>query len=294
MKAEFFLQKIKDAFPDVAWKKYRYLTHGWDHAVIILDDTLVFRMPKDDPKDLQSNLKNEMQLLRYLKKKGTVGIPNYAFLSKDNSLAGYTLLEGRELSPKLFRRLSASEKEKFARQLANFITTLHNTPLSIIKKYKTRKENNQKNYGWLVKNTKKYLFPRLNKKETALIKEYLVELKIALGLNYSNSLVHNDLTWEHILWDKQKKRVNIIDFSDRAFGDPASDFAGLWEYGSGLVKKVYTLYRGKKDGTLLYRSKLYFKRIPLFVMKDALTGSPCTFKDGYKVFKKRFKIIKIS
>lgn len=288
MKAEFFLRKIQNVFPDVKWKKYRYLTHGWDHAIIILDDELVFRMPKEDPKDFQNSLDDEIQLLHYLKKKVRVGIPNYSYSSNDKSLAGYKLLEGRELSFKLFKRLSASEKEKFARQLADFLTSLHGTPTSIIKKYKVKIEDNQKNYDWLVENTKKYLFPRLNKKEADLIKEYLAELKTALGLNYSNALVHNDLTWEHILWNEQKKQINIIDFSDCAFGDPASDFAGLWEYGSDLVKKVYKFYRGKKDDKLLYRSQLYFKRIPLFVMKDALTGFPCTFKEGYEMFKKRF------
>lgn len=288
MKAEFFLRKIKHSFPAVKWKKYRYLTHGWDHVIIILDDELVFRMPKEAPKDLQSDLHDEIQLLRYLKKKVEVRIPDYSYLSKDKSLAGYKFLEGRELNSRLFKHLSASEKEKFARQLADFLTTLHNTPASIIKKYKIRTDDTQKNYGWLVENTKKFLFPRLNKKETDLIKEYLAELRTALGLNYSNALVHNDLTWEHILWDKQKKQINIIDFSDRAFGDPASDFAGLWEYGPGLVKKIYKFYHGKKDGKLLYRSQLYFKRIPLFVMKDALIGFPCTFKEGYEMFKKRF------
>jgi len=119
-------------------------------------------------------------------------------------------------------------------------------------------------------------------------------LKTALGHKFKRVLLHNDLTWEHILWDKKKQKVNIIDFSDRSYGDPASDFAGLWEFGSKLTNRVYKLYRGKKDDTLLYRSQLYFKRIPLFIMKDALDGYPCTFKEGYEMFRKRFKIAKIS
>lgn len=172
MKAELFLQKIRNEFPEVKWKHHRFLTHGWDHIVIVLDDKMIFRAPKDVPKDLQSELYDE--------------------------------------------------------------------------------------------------------------------LKSALGYKFERVLLHNDLTWEHILWDKKKQKVNIIDFSDRSYGDPASDFAGLWEFGSKLTKRVYELYRGKKDDTLLYRSRLYFKRIPLFVMKDALDGYPCTFKEGYEMFKERY------
>lgn len=288
MKAEFFLQKIKIEFPEVKWKKYIYLTHGWDHVIIILDSKFVFRMPKKVSKDSLSNLHDEIQLLRYLKNKVRASIPDYTYLSKDKSLAGYKLVEGRELNLNLYKQLSASEKENIAKQLADFLTTLHKTPFSIAKKYNIRTETPAKLYAWQVRDIKKYIFPRLNKKEVLIIQKYLVELKAALDLNFSSALKHGDLTWEHILWDNRKKRVNIIDFSDRSLGDPASDFAGLWEYGSELVKRVYKLYRGKKDGKLLYRSQLYFKRIPLFVMKDALTGFPCTFKDGYAMFKKRF------
>lgn len=292
MKAEFLLQKIKREFTEVKWEHHHFITHGWDHLVIVLDNEIIFRAPKDVPKDLQSELYDEIQLLHYLKKKVKVGIPEYNYVSKDKSLAGYKMLSGRELKPSQYKRFTASEKEKFARQMADFLTSLHATPKSIISKYHVRTDNFEKQHKRLVCNTKKFLFPRLNKKEVQVIEKYFDKLKAALGHKFERVLLHNDLTWEHILWDKQK--VNIIDFSDRSYGDPASDFAGLWEFGSKLTSRVYELYRGKKDETLLYRSHLYFKRIPLFVMKDAIDGYPCTFKEGYEMFKKRFKIAKIS
>ena len=48
MKAEFFLQQIKNEFSQVEWGKYRILTHGWDHVVIVFDEKLIFRFPKDN------------------------------------------------------------------------------------------------------------------------------------------------------------------------------------------------------------------------------------------------------
>jgi aminoglycoside 2''-phosphotransferase len=290
MKAKFFLQKIKNEFPQVEWKKYRILTHGWDHVVIVFDEKLIFRFPKD--KEDKEEFRNEIQLLKFLGKRVKVGIPEYTFVSKDKSLAGYEMLNGQELKSSQYKRFTTSEKEKFAKQMADFLTDLHSTPNSAISKFNVRIDNPSKDYKALVNNTEKFLFPRLNKKEVLAIQNYLGELKIALDQNnYSNVLTHSDLTWEHILWDKNK--VNIIDFSDRTFGDPASDFAGLWEYGQKLVNKVYKLYKGKKDDQLLHRSQLYFKRIPLFIMKDALDGYPCTFKEGYEMFRKRYKIAKI-
>lgn len=290
MKAEFFLQQIKNEFPQVEWKKYRILTHGWDHVIVILDEKLIFRFPKD--KEYQEEFRNEIQLLKFLKKRIKVGIPRYTFVSKDKSLAGYEMLSGRELKFSQYERFTSSEKEKFAKQIAGFLTDLHSTPNSAISKFNISIENPYKDYNDLVSSIKKILFPRLSKEEVSAIQIYFNELKITFDQsNYSNVLIHNDLTWKHILWDKNK--INIIDFSDREFGDPASDFAGLWEYGQKFVKRVYGLYKGKKDDQLLYRSQLYFKRIPLSEMKGAIKGYPCSFDEGHKTFRKRYKIAKI-
>lgn len=290
MKAEFFLEQIKNEFPQIEWEKYRVLTHGWDHVVIVFDEKLIFRFPKD--KEYKEEFKNEIQLLKFLSKRVKVGIPEYTFVSKDKSLAGYKMLNGQELKSSHYKRFASSEKENFAKQMADFLTDLHSTPNSAISKFNINTENPDKDYNDLVSSTKKILFPRLNKEEVSTIQNYFNELKIALDQsNYSNVLIHNDLTWKHILWDKSK--INIIDFSDREFGDPASDFAGLWEYGQKFVKRVYELYKGKKDDQLLYRSQLYFKRIPLSEMKGAIKGYPCSFDEGYQMFRKRYKIAKI-
>lgn len=286
MKAEFLLQKITKEFPEIEWKTYRHLTHGWDHDIIILDENIVFRAPKDWR--YENELKNEIQLLHYLKKKVNVGIPEYIYVSKDTSIAGYTMVKGKELTTSRFYQLSVSEKESAAQQLAAFITTLHATPQSIIKKYHVRIEDKEKNYKKLVRDTKNHLFPRLDKKDVQRIEEYFEELKTALDRSYPRALVHNDLSSEHILWDTQKKKINIIDFSDRSCGDPAIDFTGLREYGPQFTERVFELYGGKKDEQMLYRSQLYFKRVPLYLMNDALQGYPCTFEEGYEIFKERF------
>ncbi|MFZ0965735.1 MAG: aminoglycoside phosphotransferase family protein [Candidatus Bathyarchaeia archaeon] len=281
------LCRIREEFPEIKWKNYRYLTHGWDHVIVILDGKIVFRTPKDSR--YKNELKNEIQLLHYLKKKVEVGIPEYNYVSRDRSLAGYNMLMGRELTASRFRRLNASEKGILAKRLAKFITALHATPKYVIKKFHVKSDNQQKLYKELVRDTKLLLFPRLRKKDVQLIEQYFAELKTALDHNFPNALVHNDLTGEHILWDAKNKQINIIDFSDRAFGDPASDFTGFLEYCLKFTKHVFDLYGGKKDDYMLNRSQLYFKRIPLYVMKDSLQGFPCTFEQGYKMFKKRFK-----
>jgi len=287
-KAEFFIQKIKNYFPKIKWKKYRILTHGFDHVIIILDEKIIFRFPKE--KEYKAEFENEIQLLHYLKKKVKVGIPEYNYISKDKSIAGYDMVRGRELTASCFRSLPASEKDAVAKQLAEFISTLHATPKSIVAKYNVRTENQEKEYKILVRDVKKLLFPRLKKPEVQAIEKYFTELKDALGHEYSNTLIHNDLAWTHILWNSENKQVNIIDFSDRAFGDPAIDFSGLFEYDTKFVEKILKLYSEKKDKKMFERSQLYFKRIPLSIMKNSLQGRLTSFEYGYSKFKKVFKV----
>lgn len=287
VKEEFFLQRIKEEFPEIEWNTHRYLTQGWDHVVIILDETIVFRAPKDS--FYRRELENEIQLLQYLKKKVTVGIPDYIYVSRDGSFAGYSLVKGQELTASRFQQLSASEKEHAASQLAEFITTLHATPESVLKKCKVKTEDQEEMYEELVRDTRALLYPRLSEKYIQLIEKYFEELEKALSHNHPCTLVHSDLISEHILWDAQREQINIIDFSDRSLGDPAVDFTGLREYGSEFTAHVFELYEGQKDEEMLYRSELYFKRIPLYIMKDALLGYPCTFEEGYQALKRRFK-----
>ncbi|MBU6996552.1 MAG: aminoglycoside phosphotransferase family protein [Theionarchaea archaeon] len=287
VKEERFLQRIKEEFPDITWKTYRYITQGWDHVVLILDETIVFRAPKDML--YRNEFKNEIRLLQYLKKKVNLGIPDYIYVSRDGSFAGYNLVKGQELTTSQFQNLTASEKETAANQLAEFITTLHATPQSVLKRCQVRTENLEEMYEELVRDTRALLYPRLPEKYIQSIEQYFDELETALGGNHPKALVHNDLGWEHILWDSQKKQINIIDFSDRSLGDPAIDFTGLQEYGMAFTTQVFELYRGKKDEDMLYRSELYFKRVPLYFMKDALQGYPCTFEEGYEALKNQFK-----
>jgi len=287
MKAECFLPKIRDSFPQLEWQQHRVLTHGWDHIVIVLDDKIVFRFPKEE--EYRDQFQDEIRLLHYLKKRIEVGIPQYNYVSEDRSFAGYCMLGGRELTCSRFRRLPAADKDAVAGQLAGFISTLHATPQAIITKCSVRTENHEKAYHNLVRDTRELLFPRFRTEDIQLVEQYFGGLRHALSHDYSHVLTHNDLTSEHILWDSRSKRINIIDFSDRALGDPASDLAGLLEYGAEFTEKVFGLYSGRRDDWMLKRARLYSMRIPLSIMIASMHGFPCTFEQGYTMYKERFK-----
>jgi aminoglycoside phosphotransferase (APT) family kinase protein len=256
--------------------------------VIILDEKIVFRMPKDAR--YRYELKNEIGLLAYLRKKIDIGIPEYKYIARDRTLAGYDIVPGKELTTAVFLGLTKREKRMVSRQLARFITVLHATPKSVLKKYHVRTDDLQKRSATYVREMKRVLYPRLSKKEIKAITLLLDELKDELDRKFPRTLVHRDLSDIHILWDERNKRINIIDFSDRLHGDPAVDFIGLHKYGTGFVRQVYRRYQGTKDDHLLTRARLYYRRMPLLLMMAALRGDPCTYRESYELFRRRNKI----
>ena len=288
MEEGLFLRRIREEFPDVAWTSHRYLTHGWDHAVLILDEALVFRAPKTEA--YRDALANEARLLRHLRPRVDVGIPDYVYESADGSFAGYPLLTGRELDVATFRGLSETERERIAEQLATFLTAVHETPKSVARKCGVSEQDPRKDYEDLRRDTEKLVLPRLAPHEVRVARAFLAELAAELRSTPPTCLVHGDLTGAHILWDAENQQVNIIDFSDRSIGDPALDFDGLMGYGRDFTERVLERYRGRKDEGLLRRAHLYFRRGSLETMADALQGYPCTFEEGYPEFRARFSL----
>jgi aminoglycoside phosphotransferase (APT) family kinase protein len=68
---------------------------------------------------------------------------------------------------------------------------------------------------------------------------------------------HNDLHAEHLLLDPETLRpTGLIDWSDVKLGDPAVDFAGLWEWrGERFVRLALSHYDLPWDDAFLARCR---------------------------------------
>ena len=146
----------------------------------------------------------------------------------------------------------------------------------------------RKDHEDLVRDVETLVLPRLAPREVEVVRPFLTELAAEVKPTHPTALVHGDLGGEHILWDAESEQVNVIDFSDRSIGDPALDFAALFAYGHGFTERVLERYRGPRDERTLRRARLYFRRMPVETMADALQGYPCTFEEGYAEFRARF------
>ena len=244
-------KRIREEFPQIKFKNVKQVTCGLDHVVLILDNKYVFRFPKNDY--YKNKIKVEMRLLSELQKK-TNKIPDYKFVSKDQSFGGYLIIDGKPLSTKKFKNFTNQQKKRLANELADFLTVLHKIPISKAKKIGLKFEWSHQDELNQYKKRRKYLRKVLNQKELSFV-DNLMGKYVSLKLP-QNFLVHHDFSEYHILV-KDNKLSGIIDFGDSSLNDPAVDFAWFWEWGEDFVQKVYKGYNGRKDSGFLSRSQLY-------------------------------------
>ncbi len=244
---------IRGEFPRLKFSNAEINNKGWDHTNLILDNKYVFRFPKDDSH--MKKIKVEMKLLNMLSKRVPVRVPKYDFMGKNNVFGGYKLIKGKELTKTAFRKLTESQKKNCAQKLGKFLTALHDFPKNKAKRIgliddwplsEERKEYEKR---------KKFIFSVLSEKECNFVKGF-VKKYLSMKVSPELTVIHNDLCDNHILI-KKGKMSGIIDFGDSSLGDPAKDFAWLWELGDRFVLDVLRSYNRSIDKEFLVRSHYY-------------------------------------
>lgn len=241
MTKEGYIKRIQDNFPKLKFNKSEFITTGWDDDVIVLDKKIVFSFPKQKL-DCQEKFQKELNIMPVLNKAITLSVPDFIYIPKDKSFAGYKYIDGVPFSNNIFKKLTATQKEICARQLAQFLSELHSCSVSRAKKGgATNAWCEQEARDYYVKRAQT-VFNRLGYDFTHLKK--LLERHPLKDTN-KRSVVHQDFTSDHILYDtKSKKIAGIIDFGDVQIADPAIDFSKLWDYSEEFINSVLYFYKG--------------------------------------------------
>ncbi len=284
---ELLLAKIHSQFPELQWSSYTYITEGWDHEVILLDNQIVFRFPLDE--EYTESLKTEIEILHKLRSIVDIDIPNYKYIADDYSFAGYPIIGGSELTKSNFDSLDSEVRHNIAQQLADFLSAIHTAKTNgydfneVPVSYFSKDQQDVKDLA--IEHLKKVLTP----KEIEEVHSILAEVDAMRSSDIPKVFIHGDVYSRHLLWDSDNSKLGIIDFSDMSTDDPAIDFAELHEYGRDFVQLVYELYRGPKDSTFLDRSWQYQKWISVYMMTDHFVNKKTSFKIARQTFNRILK-----
>ena len=125
------IRLIRQHFPTLRWRRHRLVwtgsgCNGGDHAMLLLDDRLIFRFPAPD---MVNDFRLELDVLAELRPRVKLYVPHYEYVPPDRSFGGCRPIRGSRLTPARFRRLGTAHRERMAKDLAAFLNGVHGLPL---------------------------------------------------------------------------------------------------------------------------------------------------------------------
>lgn len=287
------LAAIRAAFPALRWESVTRTDEGWDHFVLMLHgcsgedarghSDLVFRFPTDEQAHAQ--LPTEIAVLEHLSTQVDAALPRYTHVPEGVPFAGYPMVRGERLTPELLHSLPFTEQTIVATQLGSLLSALHIQDLSqppmelVAPSYQP--ENLDFVRGIVENNMPDVLTPD----ELRTAREICDEVAALQSTLLPRVFLHYDIYSRHLYWERglgrgdvtstvaapgSPGRLGLIDFTDMCIGDPAIDFAELYEYGPRFVERVLARYVGQIDATFLDRAWTYQRLAGLYVLAGHL------------------------
>lgn len=246
-----YLQRIRDRFPQLPLSSVRAIHDGLVNEVLIVNEALVFRFPKNDHW-AKTLLANEIKVVNLLHHYVELPIPTFEQATAD--LVVYKLLPGRPLQRHDILGLDEAEQERLAEQLATFLRQMHHVPLAAVEHAGiVQSDANRSPAVWcqLFEDVQRELFPFMMAHTQDWVRHHFAPILSDPGwMKYSPALVNGDLAPYHILYEKPEATITgLIDFGTAGLGDPAADFACLISnYGESFLRRMTQFYPEIREG----------------------------------------------
>ncbi|HEX8139151.1 MAG TPA: phosphotransferase [Pyrinomonadaceae bacterium] len=227
----------------------------------LVNNEWVFRFAKHER--AAASLRREACLLPLISGRFDLRIPSPQLMDAGRSCAlmRYPLLPGPALTRERYLRLSEAERERCAAQVAGFLAQLHAIEVSVAGRCGVEVADYSAKYEGLLVRAHEQFFEKLAGPEQAFV-ERTVEgyLNSQARCAFEPSLLHGDLSPDHVLYDERTPRVTaIIDFGDMVIGDPAWDLVFIYEdYGLDFFARLLRRYAAGESVALIERAYRFY------------------------------------
>lgn len=263
MQESDLLNLIKTNFPNISLDKYQFIDTWRDNFVIIVNNEIVFRIPRE--RETIEYIEKEKKMLDIVSSHiPEVQIPVQTIINWDYPFVSMPYLDGQIFSKNIFSTLSEQQKDKIAKDIANFLLKLHSIPKENFEKiwYKTWWTD-----LWWIQSQQK-IFQKLcgSILEKEILQNVLDYIKDLWNYNYPNKVItHGDIWGWNVFLNHQNDSVLwIIDFSDARIADPAIEFDWSRDFWQDFFEKVVCYYWWDQD--LIVRSNFYRKRREMWIL----------------------------
>jgi aminoglycoside 2''-phosphotransferase len=270
-------------------KDISVLGEGFESIVIEQRDGTIYRIAKTVETARQYT--KEVQLLPHIRVSLEVEIPLPISNSYDPSMIpsgimSYQKLKGTPLQPD---RLSPNNLPAIAKQLAKFISELHQIPVHTLPPSCPQEVNNKAHLRELRANTQDLLSQALTRRELLTLTSWWEEtMEDEAFYTHPIVLCHGDLWYANILTDECCGQITgIIDFSAMHIGDPAKDLATQSYMGDDFYKLLLREYAiaFPEDTTIEHRVKRHQGLREISGLLHALRYDPSEIEDAISKIK---------
>jgi aminoglycoside 2''-phosphotransferase len=234
------LASIQRCFPALGAAEVSYVSEGWDSWAYEATGC-IFRIPKHEY-TVRSQEKERL-LMPGLAPRLPLPVPNMEFACQQGPggrpFAGYRRIAGVPLSD-----LPGFKAPALGAPLGSFLKALHTTPpadfADVFDDDTRRKDYGAdalERIGGLYERVIRRVFPLISCEAREATREsFETFLRDPANFAYESCIVHGDLGREHVLVDPETGALTgVIDFGDAWLGDPAGDFASVFEGGIAEV-----------------------------------------------------------
>ena len=221
-----YRRQIELDFPELTIAKIRRIGGGWDHVALEVNNSIIFREPKDMlfNDEQRQRVAYETAVLRKLRASLPVAIPDPQYIAPQAGYFGYPKLNG-VLAESVWSELTADQHTRFREDWVRIVMTIEQNISA----------EEARQFGvisfWLeeaMSDTRRLLElddVQLRHKEFATLALRRAE---QLDVRTNALFLHNDFYPHNILLDpKTKKLVGILDWSDCCLAPIEREFA-LW------------------------------------------------------------------
>ena len=239
-------EAFEGEFPNLAVETVRILDTGWHHDAIEVNGSIIFRVPHHTygRAIAPEKVEHEVELLRFLRGRVPVEIPNPQYVPRDNGYYGYPKLEG-VLAHDLVGGFSADDWQRYREHWVAIASALHrNVNVEEARKLGVPdfKPPSQSRVEGI------FDIPDVDKDVTDFARDVLGQLEAYDSTPNAYAFIHDDMQARNLLADPETKRVTgLIDWTGACVGPLSREFAvHEWMHGTALgeIARVYEAKTG--------------------------------------------------
>lgn len=232
-------QIIKKLYPDA--KNVRFIEHGYDNLVGLVDDKYAFRFPRMQSAYMRSQY--ERLVLLDLAPLTEVTIPRVLGEGDNPPYVITSFVPGEHISSIEINKLSEEQQKSTGKGVARFAYAMHSllSPKQALEQRKRFGLDSQEEEPWDVyfeKVINKQQFP--TPEQDKLAKDYYNRWK-NLKFTTSTVVIHDDLHTENLLFENGEL-VGVLDFGDTNIGTPEQELRQMYRINETVLQAAVDEY----------------------------------------------------